>query len=105
MFCRWGWIMRKHRLHINITDRCNLRCKHCYWPSYGQQLDPSLSVINHILLQFKRFARYYHEQGTHIVTLGGGEPTLRSDLGQIVALCKKRGFTVRLVTNATKLDV
>lgn len=96
--------MSQHRFHLNVTERCNIRCVHCYWEEYGRNPDPSLETIGKILDQFKQLAGSYHENGRHMLTLGGGEPTLRADLEEIVQLSIRRGFRVRLVTNAVSLD-
>ena len=96
--------MRPHRLHLNVTEQCNLRCVHCYWDEYGAHPEPSLSQIDAILQSFKRFSESYGERGRHTVTIGGGEPTLRKDLEEIIALAVQRGFDVRLVTNAVNVD-
>jgi radical SAM protein with 4Fe4S-binding SPASM domain len=96
--------MRSHRLHLNVTEQCNLRCVHCYWDEYGAHADPSLEQLDAILLAFKRFARGLGEEGRHTVTIGGGEPTIRKDLESIIRLAVARGFDVRLVTNAVNVD-
>jgi radical SAM protein with 4Fe4S-binding SPASM domain len=96
--------MSQHRFHLNITERCNIRCVHCYWEEYGKNPDPSLETIENILDQFKQLAGSYHENRRHMLTLGGGEPTLRADLEEIIQLSVRRGFRVRVVTNAVALD-
>ena len=96
--------MRLHRLHLNVTERCNLRCVHCYWEDYGRNPEPDLDTIDRIFGEFKRLCRSYHEVGRHVLTLGGGEPTVRQDLEDIVALAVRRGFNVRLVTNGVLVD-
>ena len=96
--------MRKHRFHLNVTEKCNIRCIHCYWEEYGAHRDPSLEEIDRILRQFKRVGKSYRETGRHILTIGGGEPLVRKDLGKIIRLAVRRGFKVRLVTNATMLS-
>jgi radical SAM protein with 4Fe4S-binding SPASM domain len=96
--------MRKHRLHLNITERCNLRWLHCYWGEFGVHSDPSPKTIEEILVQFKRLTQAHHERGKHMLTLGGGEPTLRPDLEDLIALSVRLGFRTRLVTNAVSLD-
>jgi len=95
---------RPHRLHLNVTERCNLRCLHCYWEEYGRNPEPDLDTIDRILGEFKKLCRSYHEDGCHVLTLGGGEPTVRPDLEEVVALGVKRGFKVRLVTNGVFVD-
>ena len=41
--------MRSHRFHLNVTEKCNIRCVHCYWEEYGKHPDPSLETIGLIL--------------------------------------------------------
>ena len=96
--------MTQHRFHLNVTEKCNIRCVHCYWEEYGKNPDPSLQTIGKILDQFKQLAGSYFENGRHMLTLGGGEPTLRVDLEDIIRLSVRRGFRVRLVTNAVSLN-
>jgi len=96
--------MSRHRFHLNVTERCNIRCIHCYWEEYGKNPDPSLDSIEKILCEFKHLAGSYYEEGLHMLTLGGGEPTVRNDLEDIVGLSVRRGFQVRLITNAVLLD-
>lgn len=96
--------MSFHRLHLNVTARCNLGCHHCYWPEHGANHEPSLDEIDTILLRFSAFCCSRHEIGTHSLTLGGGEPTLRDDLERIIGLAIRRGYRVRLVTNGTLID-
>jgi radical SAM protein with 4Fe4S-binding SPASM domain len=89
---------------LNVTERCNLRCLHCYWDCYGRNADPSLGTIGAILGQFQQLADSYYERGRPMLTLGGGEPCLRADLEDIVRMAVRRGFRVRMVTNAVLLD-
>ena len=96
--------MNQHRFHLNVTEKCNIRCVHCYWEEYGKNSDPSLETIGKILEQFKQVAGSYYEDGRHMLTLGGGEPTLRADLEEIIQISVRRRFRVRLVTNAIALD-
>src|SRR5262249_53401444 len=96
--------MGEHRFHLDVTEKCNIRCVHCYWEEYGKHPDPSLDTIDEILKKFKELGRAYGERSRHILTIGGGEPTVRKDLKEIVRLAVRRGFRVRLVTNAVLVD-
>ena len=96
--------MRQHRFHLNVTEKCNIRCVHCYWEEYGKHPDPSLDTIDQILQKFKTLGKAYGEHGPHILTIGGGEPTVRKDLKEIIQLAARRRFQVRLVTNGVLID-
>lgn len=62
---------------FELTDRCNLRCQHCYG-SLGspRTKELSLSKIESVLDELR-------EHGTVDVTFSGGEVLLRSDALQI----------------------
>ena len=57
-------------LELQITDRCNLRCRHCY---IGENVPKELSVrqITEILKEFEEM------QGLRLM-ITGGEPLLHS---------------------------
>lgn len=95
--------MRPHRFHLNVTEKCNIRCVHCYWEEYGKHRDPSLETISQILTKFKELGKAYGEHGRHILTIGGGEPTVRKDLKDIIRLAVRLRFRVRLVTNGVNM--
>jgi radical SAM protein with 4Fe4S-binding SPASM domain len=96
--------MRQHRFHLNVTEKCNIRCVHCYWEEYGKHPDPSLETIDSILHKFNELGKAYGERHRHVLTIGGGEPTIRKDLEQIIKLAVRRRFQVRLVTNGVLID-
>ena len=96
--------MRRHILQLSVTRRCNLHCRHCYQTDADPPPDPPIETIERVFEQFKRLARSYGERGRHVLNLSGGEPTLRGDLEEIIRLAGRRGFAVRLSTNATALD-
>ncbi|MBW1930600.1 MAG: radical SAM protein [Deltaproteobacteria bacterium] len=58
---------------IDITHRCNLRCKHCYWweQDHPNELDD---------VQMVRFFRALRGQGLRAAILYGGEPALRPSI-------------------------
>jgi len=74
-------------LELQITDRCNLRCKHCY---IGDTASHELSAdqIGHILTEFGEM------QGLRVL-ITGGEPLLHSAFQAINDMLQ--GFMVRKV--------
>jgi len=78
-----------------ITNRCNLRCVHCYQGEGGTELewDESRAMLDDL-----------EALGCLKLTLTGGEPTLRTDLPKILEYCRDKGFAVTLFTNATRFS-
>ena len=64
---------------IEVTDRCNLECPHCY-----HMPDNNLSdkPIEEILAQIRQWP--LGENDVHRVILSGAEPTLRPDFNELV---------------------
>ncbi|MBU4070360.1 MAG: radical SAM protein [Nanoarchaeota archaeon] len=85
-------------LTINVTNKCNLACKHCYDSSdkcFGNDLN--LNVIKKTLKEAKSL-------GLVSVLITGGEPFLRKDLEKILHYSKSLNLKVFLATNGTLLD-
>jgi len=87
---------------IAVTFRCNLRCGFCYaaagpctanrWPEA-----PTADIVR-ILGIIRRDAQ------VPSVSFTGGEPTLRTDLPDLVRAGRDLGLRVNLITNGTLLD-
>lgn len=80
---------------LNSTFRCNLRCGYCYGQYFSKEekdftTEELLSLIDDL-------ARL----GCCSITLGGGEPLLRSDIGQIIERIKSVGIECGMNTNGT----
>lgn len=81
---------------FEITDRCNLKCLHCYQENREKE-ELSFHEIKVILDDLEKL-------GTMKVTLTGGEPLLREDFIEIFFYCSQKGFATKLFTNATLLN-
>ena len=83
-------------LHWEITGRCNLRCKHCYYAA-GETpgVEPSLAQCREIIRQLL-------EANAYAVDLTGGEPFCRPDFWQLMELLKENDIRVdQIFTNGT----
>ena len=76
-----------HDLRISVTDRCNFRCVYCM-PK--EVFDKDYAYLPHsALLSFEeitRLASLFVAHGVEKIRLTGGEPLLRKNLEQLVAM-------------------
>lgn len=81
------------KLHLHVTNQCNMRCPHCYMKS-GKSHDDELSTdeIKSLCDQF------YHADGTDVF-LTGGEPTVRPDFFELVEYISRLGMKVSIYSN------
>lgn len=85
-------------LYIELTNRCNLRCKHCYLSAgpVGQEaLDPAL--VHRAISEFSAMAG-------RSVSFSGGEPLLYRGWQELVSLAIACGLETTVVTNGTLLN-
>jgi radical SAM protein with 4Fe4S-binding SPASM domain len=84
----------------NLTQRCNLRCDHCYISAGpGPRRPDELSTT-----ECRRVMDEIAEINPNILLiLTGGEPLLRPDLPELAAAGRERGFTVVVGTNGVLL--
>ncbi len=86
---------------VELTYRCNHRCIFCSCPweadalAKEQELDADT---------WRRAFREIRRRGTHVVSLSGGEPTLRSDLLSIIDAARCEGLHPCLVSNGRAVD-
>jgi cyclic pyranopterin phosphate synthase len=91
-------------LRISVTDRCNFRCRYCM-PRERFGKDHAF-LPRAELLTFEEIARVVGLLGGTLrkVRLTGGEPLLRKDLSELVALLKQSAdVQVALTTNGVLL--
>ena len=88
-------------LRLSVTDLCNYRCTYCLPDGYIGKAKPDELTLPEIETLAQTFAR----SGTRKIRLTGGEPTLRRDLADIIAICRAQPQieSVALTTNAFKL--
>lgn len=88
-------------LRLSITELCNFRCNYCL-PD-GNACDTPTSGLS--IPQIETLVQAFAQLGTTKIRITGGEPALRKDLSDIIALCKQtKGIEkVALTTNAFRL--
>ena len=87
-------------LQLHVTEKCNLRCIHCYNNSWEKEL--SFSDFKRIVLQFKEILELTRAVGTVYIT--GGEPLLWPHLYNGIHYLVKNKLMPRLLTNGTLID-
>lgn len=80
---------------VDITTRCNLKCKHCRTEEVNYDLS---------LEQVETIAQKLAHPQRRIVFLSGGEPLIRKDIVQIVSIFKKYIPCVCINTNSLLLN-
>lgn len=78
---------------LNVTNRCNLKCIYCYGEYYSRNTkdftkEQVLSLVDELA-----------KMGTKSITIGGGEPLLRDDIGEIIEYIKSEKIECGMNTN------
>jgi len=90
-------------LRISVTDRCDLRCRYCMAEKMTFLPRSALLALEEIAIIAERFVT----RGVRKIRLSGGEPLVRSDVGDLV---RRLGGSLghgldelTMTTNATRL--
>jgi cyclic pyranopterin phosphate synthase len=92
-------------LRISVTDRCNFRCVYCM-PKAIFGKDYAFLERKELLTfeEITRLARIFQRLGIEKIRLTGGEPLVRRNLEQLIAmLADIRGLDLTLTTNGSTL--
>lgn len=84
---------------LDVTNRCNMNCPICIATIRGMGFDfnPPLAYFEKV---FAELGRMQPKPG---VQLFGGEPTVREDLLDIIAIARKHGLKPHVITNGVRL--
>ncbi len=82
----------------NFTNRCNLRCRHCYQDSRAQPGPDELTLQEKL-----RLVDELGELYVPMVALAGGEPTISPDLLPVLRRCRQYGMHISVATNGTTM--
>ncbi|MFZ3384121.1 MAG: radical SAM protein, partial [Candidatus Methanoperedens sp.] len=83
-------------LLLNITNRCNLACKHCYLQKSGK-LEIDLDVFEKAVSQFE-------EIGGLKLMISGGEPLVHSRFRELMEILPSYELRVVVLSNGTLID-
>ena len=98
---KYAWLRARHRpvlLNLEVTMRCNAHCNFCnYWQTPASERARENAP-------FAKIARHFSPL---IVTLTGGEPTLRRDLEDIVRSLRAavRFMYIQMITHGGMLSL
>lgn len=80
-------------IDLHITNRCNLKCKHCVYTSGEWDMpDMTFETVKKLVPSFKKM-------GVKEVHITGGEPLVNKDFFKIAKHLKEQGFGTRVQTN------
>jgi AdoMet-dependent heme synthase len=91
----------------HLTERCNLRCSHCY--QTGEKRDEmSLGEIINVADELSEMFRIWSDSYELVLSpsfnVTGGEPFLRTDLFRILETIGNKGFEIYILSNGTLID-
>ncbi len=95
---------RLQSLIVELTQRCNHACLHCYNVWYGRQVKPYPRGELNTEGTLHLLAKALDETLCTHVTLTGGEPLLREDLPEILAFLRERHVRVTMISNGHLCD-
>jgi radical SAM protein with 4Fe4S-binding SPASM domain len=92
---------RLHHLDIELTERCNNACMHCYINL--PELDKQAASRELSTDQWKDILKQAADLGAFWVRFTGGEPLLREDFVELYLFTRRLGLEVTLFTNARRI--
>jgi MoaA/NifB/PqqE/SkfB family radical SAM enzyme len=86
-------------INLDLTSACNFSCPFCV-DSKLINAGKSLTFV-----EVKQMVDTLHSHGLlSVILIGGGEPTLHNDFGEIVRYIKSKKLQIGIVTNGSRLE-
>lgn len=86
-------------INLDLTSACNFSCPFCV-DSKLVNAGKSLTFV-----EVKQTVDTLHSHGLlSVILIGGGEPTLHNDFGEIVRFIKSKKLQIGIVTNGSRLE-
>ncbi len=82
-------------LLLNITNKCNLACRHCYYSKGEKHIKPHL---------FEKAVSQFEEMGGLKLMLSGGEPLLHPEFWNLMEILPSRELRVVVLSNGTLIN-
>ncbi len=88
----------------HLTERCNLRCLHCYQDGRpvgemtSEEIDKTIAILSDTIGQWSQL---YDIPFSPSINVTGGEPFLRPDLSEILTSLHRNHFDLYILTNGT----
>ncbi|MFC1667745.1 radical SAM protein, partial [Candidatus Omnitrophota bacterium] len=92
-------VVRPFVCDLLISERCNARCKACYFWKNGVKDRLSIAECKRFVDSLKDLVDKPFE-----INLGGGEPLLNKGILGLIRYCSKQGLLPTMSTNATLID-
>ena len=88
----------------HITDRCNLRCTHCYQENFSSSNEIDLNGLKQIANEIIKTLAKWRKKGDIAIT--GGEPLVRTDTMSLVDYLNSADeiFSIDILTNGILID-
>lgn len=80
----------------NVTQRCNLKCVHCY--AHSKDIDYKNELTTE---EGKALIDNLADFGSPVILFSGGEPLMRKDLLELISYAKSKGRRAVISTNGT----
>ncbi len=86
----------------NYTNRCNLRCRHCYQDAGPIRIGGSIDELT--TEERLRVVDDLAENNIPTIFFSGGEPLIEPDFWDVAQYAKEKGFYFSIATNGTLFD-
>ena len=83
----------------NVTNRCNLRCQHCYINAEDHQYKNELSTE-----EAQVFIKDLAQMKAPVLLFSGGEPLIRKDIIELGQMAAEMGLRPVISSNGTLID-
>lgn len=96
---------KKIEAHFFLGYTCNSHCKHCVVQVKREKIEKGYSDKDLTTEQAFEHLRYLVDKDVYEVVLSGGEPTMRSDIVDLVSFLLDNNIKVQVQTNGSNPEI